>query len=457
MAAAVTACRSSERGPIVSVRGCSAAVALTVAALAVGGCSNQRQAADKPASGYTPGVLTKDFAGTSVHVMMPPWAKLPDSVLTGFTEQTGIKVEWETLDYDQLHDKIVAMQAANTAPADVLEMDSGWVGQFGAAGWDTDLRGYLSPATIGDAVGTKAFSYQGQQVGVAYSLDFRGSAFNMTLLRKAGVTKVPESYADVIAAAKAVKSAGLAKYPVGFPLVISDGSAAAWYSLLRSSGGQILDADRKPALTNGSAAVDSLQFLRTLHDEGLLDPGSVQLDDGKVDSAFAAGQSAIVLAESPGALTTYASPKDSRISKDEVVFAHTPGANGADGASLGVQEALSIPKASKHKEAAAMLITWWLQAGHQAAAYTNPDGGGGYIPANKAALEDVDRQGKLMGGKQIIALLQTIEPVIVNGPPTWYAKFNREAASMVQNVAVGRTEPKQGVDDLQAQVDRLGK
>jgi len=442
----------------VDPKGWTTVIALTAAAtLTLSGCSTQQAAGEKPATSYTPGVLSKDFAGTSVHVMMPPWAKLPDSVLTGFTEQTGIKIQWETLEYDQLHDKIVAMQAAGTAPADVLEMDSGWVGQFGAAGWDTDLGSYLSTETVRDAVGAKAFTYQGQQIGVPYSLDFRGSAFNMTMLRKAGITKVPTTYDEVVAAAQAVKDKGLARYPVGFPLVISDGSAAAWYSLLRSSGGEILDGDRKPALTNTSAGLDSLEFLRTLHKDGLLDPGSVQLDDGKVDSAFAAGQSAIVLAESPGALTTYASPKDSRISKDEVVFAHTPGAHGTDGPSLGVQEALSIPKASKHKEAAAMFITWWLQSRNQAAAYTNPDGGGGYIPANRAALEDVVRQNKLMGGQQIIQLLDSIEPVIVNGPPTWYAKFNREAASMVQNVAVGNIDAKKGIEDLQALIDRLAK
>ncbi|MEU4197147.1 extracellular solute-binding protein [Kribbella sp. NPDC026611] len=439
-------------------KGWTACVVATIAtAAALAGCSKQQVVEEKPAAGYTAGVLSKEFAGTSVHVLMPPWAKLPKSVITGFTERTGIEVKWETLDYDQLHDKIVAMQAAGTAPADILEMDGGWVGQFGAAGWDTDLRNYLGPETPHDAVGAKAFSYQDQQIGVPYSLDFRGSAFNMTMLSKTGITTVPRTYAEVIAAAKAVKKAGLAKYPVGFPLVISDGSAAAWYSLLRSSGGQILGADGRAALTDGSSALDSLQFLRTLHHEGLLDPGSVQLDDGKVDSAFAAGQSAIVLAESPGALTTYASPKDSRIAKDQVVFAHTPGPKGTDGPSLGVQEALSIPKASKHKEAAAMFITWWLQARNQAAAYTDPDGGGGYIPANRAALEDVVQQGKLKGGQQIIDLLDSIEPVIVNGPPTWFAKFNREAASMVQNVAVGNVEPQKGLDDLQAQIARQVK
>jgi multiple sugar transport system substrate-binding protein len=389
--------------------------------------------------------------------MMPPWAKLPDSVISSFEKKTGIKIKWETLEFDQLHDKIVTMQAAGSAPADILEMDSGWVGQFGAAGWDTPLEKYLPADTRSDAVGASAFAYQGKQIAIPYSLDFRGTAYNMTMLKKAGIDQVPETYEDVIAAATAVKDAGLATYPVGSPLVINDGPASAWYSLLRSSGGQILDKDRKPALTDDSAAEDSMAFLHELAEKHLLDPGSSQLDDGKVDGNFAAGQSAMVLAESPGALTSYASPTDSRISDDEVVFAHTPGAKGIDGPSLGVQEALAIPKASQHKEAAALFITWWLQADNQAATYSNPDGGGGYIPANAAALDELSSKGLVVGGEQIIKLLDSIQPVIVNGPPTWYAKFNREAASTVQNVTFGNLSPKQGVENLESQITKMSR
>ena len=54
-----------------------------------------------------------------------------------FTDQTGITVQLETLPFEQVHDKAVAAMAAGTPPADVMEVDSLWVGQFSAAGWLT--------------------------------------------------------------------------------------------------------------------------------------------------------------------------------------------------------------------------------------------------------------------------------------------------------------------------------
>ena len=157
----------------------------------------------------------------------------------------------------------------------------------------------------------------------------------------------------------------------------------------------------------------------------------------------------MVLATGPGGNAQFTDPTKSKIAKDELQFAHVPGQKDATGPSVSLEEALSIPKASKHPEAAAEFITWWLQAPQLITAYHDPDMG--LLPPSTAALKELAASGKLADAQTIQALEPTIQAVIPGGTPTWYSKFSSAAAATIQSVALGHTTAAAGIAKLKQQ------
>lgn len=422
--------------------------------LALAACSaSPSSPSSSPASNYSPGTLSKAYSGTTISVMMPPWGSFKENVLQQFTGKTGINVNMQTLAWDAIHDKVVTSEASGQAPADVVEMDWTWVSQFGAAGWFTPLDKYLSKQQLSDSVGASTFVNGGQQIGIPYSLDFRGTEVDMTMLNKAGISTPPKTWDDVLKDAEAVKNAGVVSYPIGLPLKILEGTSTPWYALVRSAGGQILTTKGQPAFDQGSVGQAALQFIHDAYAKGLIDPGSIGLTDQQIGDNFAAGQSAMVLTTGPGGNAQFTDATKSKIAKDTLQFIHVPGESNDTGPSIGLEEGLSIPKASKNKEAAAMFITWWLQTPQLITAYQDPDMG--VLPPSHAALQQLDSSGKLADSATILKLVQDIQPVIPGGAPTWYSKFSTAAASTIQSVALGHESAAAGIASLADQTKKF--
>jgi multiple sugar transport system substrate-binding protein len=273
------------------------------------------------------------------------------------------------------------------------------------------------------------------------------------MLKKAGITTAPATWDDVLTAARAVKKAGVVKYPIGIPLKILEGTSTPWYALTRSSGGQILTTSGKPAFASGGVGQAALEFIHTAYSEGLIDPGAIGLSDQQVGDNFAAGQSAMVLSTGPSGNAQFTDPAKSKISKDQLQFTHVPGQKDATGPTVSLEEALSIPKASKHPEAAAEFISWWMQPAQMITAYHDPDMG--LLPPSQQALQQLAASGKLADSKTILSLAPNIQPVIPGGTPTWYSKFSAAAASTIQSVALGHTSASAGIASLAKQADQF--
>lgn len=121
-------------------RSLAAAAAVVAAILTLSACGSSSDEGSKPSSGFTPGELNRDYAGTTISVLMPPWAQMPKEQVAKFTEETGIEVDLQSLDFEAIHDKIVTSGASNIAPADVVEVDSSW--------WASSVQRSGSPRLI---------------------------------------------------------------------------------------------------------------------------------------------------------------------------------------------------------------------------------------------------------------------------------------------------------------------
>src|SRR5699024_10419765 len=118
----------------------------------------------------------KSNDGKEITVLLPK--EIPDDMIKDFEEETGIHVNFETLAWDNIEERIVSSAAAGVAPADVTEFDWSWVGKFGSAEWYTPLNDSFDQEYIDDTPTMEVFKYNGEYLGVPYLNDFRVSYFN---------------------------------------------------------------------------------------------------------------------------------------------------------------------------------------------------------------------------------------------------------------------------------------
>ena len=104
-----------------------------VAVLGLAACGGD----DSSSSGFSDSDPS-ELEGTEIKVLMP--YKVPEEMLTRFTDETGIDVQYNTSAWDGIASKLVVANQAGTYIADVTEFDWSFTGQFGGNGWSSRCR-----------------------------------------------------------------------------------------------------------------------------------------------------------------------------------------------------------------------------------------------------------------------------------------------------------------------------
>lgn len=405
-------------------------------------------------SHYKAGAINRQYAGTTITVLVPPYAGMPSTQLAKFTKETGIKVKLETLAWADIHDKIVTAEAAHLAPADVTEMDWSWVGQFSQAGWYTPLNHYVAPGFLKNAINRNVFTINGQLLAMPYNFGFKESTINVTDFKKAGISGTPKTWSQVIKDAKTLKAKGVVRYPVGFPLSVGESASTNWYALIKSAGGELFNAKWVPQFTDpSSAGYQALSFIKTLYQDRLVPPGAVSLHNIQIQDLFASGQIAIALTSGPLFMSHFKNPATSQVASDTLKITPLPGHDGNPTGTFGLPEGLGIPKLSTHKGAAAEFINWWMQKPQLLVSYNDPNMGN--PPPQLNVLNQLAKSHKILGGKEILAILPTVHPLFTQGTPVWYPQFSSDAATMIQSVVEGHVSVQEGLKALANQAQQM--
>ncbi len=369
--------------------------------------------------------------GKSITVLLPGQG-FPESVLSKFESETGINVDQQTLAWDQLRTRIVTALIAGTAPADVIELDWSWVGQFGAAGWLTPLDGVVDATALADIPVTPIFKYDGTTIGSPYNSDFKMMVANTDHMAAAGITEMPKTVDELLAAGRAIKKAGIVEYPFGFPLSVGEATSTGWFLTTMMFGGQLFNEDMTPAFTDPeSGGYKGLEFIKAAVDEGLIDPASTSFGNPEVQNVFRAGDTSFILSDGPGALSTLNNPELSTVAghAEASVITNVSGAT----RTYGLPEALAIPAAAPEKEAAAAFVNFMAKPENQILAYKDQ----GILSTSSTALQTLNKEGVLLSGDAILAQLEGVEPLFASGTPEWYPNFSSAAASIINEVAKG--------------------
>ncbi|GGE22582.1 hypothetical protein GCM10011390_47430 [Aureimonas endophytica] len=387
----------------------------------------------------------KPLAGQAVSVLLPPWGTLPKAMTDRFTAETGIALDMQSLGWDDIRTKIVTSMVAGTAPADATEVDWSWVGQFGSAGWYDLLDGKVDPALLADLPTARIFQFDGKLLAVPYNNDFRILILNKDHLKRAGIAEAPKTPQALLDAAKTIKAAGVADYPIGLPLSATEGSATAWYLLTKAFGGDLFDADFKPLFTSpDSAGYKAMQFEIDALKAGLIDPAATGLKDVEIQELFKSGRISFDVAGWAGNLAVYSDKSKSQVA-DQVGAALMPNV-GDKSRTFGLPGAVGIPVSAKAPDAGLAFVAWLLKPENQAEGYASL----GNLPTRTSVLEKLNADGKLASGDVLLQQAALVEPLFAQGTPGWYPEFSGAAANALNQAAKGQIDVAEAVKQIAA-------
>ena len=122
----------------------------------------------------------------------------PKALLDQFTKQTGIKVNWVNIGWDDLQTKIAAAASANTYFADATDVDWSKVGEYEKTGWFQPLNKWFSVASLKpDMPQLDTFVSNNKLIGMPFDASFMVTTVNKKDFAKAGVTTMPTTLAGV--------------------------------------------------------------------------------------------------------------------------------------------------------------------------------------------------------------------------------------------------------------------
>ncbi|MGO8683826.1 MAG: extracellular solute-binding protein, partial [Thermoleophilia bacterium] len=161
------------------------AVALIVVAAGCGGSSTSNSTSSSTAT-TSPGALPAPVSGSSITVAMH-YPAPPKSMLEQFTAQTGVKVNWVEIGWDNLQTKIAAAAGSNTYFADLTDVDWSKVGEYYKTKWFMPLNQYFSLTSLkADMPQIDTFASHGQLLGLPFDSSLTVTTFNTKLAQAAG-------------------------------------------------------------------------------------------------------------------------------------------------------------------------------------------------------------------------------------------------------------------------------
>src|SRR5580693_10780257 len=132
----------------------------------------------------------------------------PKALLAQFTKETGIKVTWVNIGWDDPQTKIAAAASANTYFADAADVDWSKVGEYQKTGWFYPLNKYFSAASLkSDVPQIDTFIAYKDLMGMPFDSSFLVNTENKKDFAKAGITTMQTTISAFTADLKKVGTA----------------------------------------------------------------------------------------------------------------------------------------------------------------------------------------------------------------------------------------------------------
>ena len=386
----------------------------------------------------------------------------PKSLLDQFTKETGIKVTWVNIGWDNLQTKIAAAAAANTYFADAADVDWSKVGEYQKTGWFYPLNSYLSPASLtSDMPQLKTFESNGQLIGVPFDSSFLVTTVNQKDFAKAGITTMPTTLSAWTADLKKVGKANGIANPLDIQFAAAEGLSTCWYQMTAAFGGSVLTAQDDPAFTSPSSpGYQAMAWMVNAYKSGLVPSGNINTTDYQgFTTEVAKNRVAAAMCDYSGSVASiYNVPASSSVVND-VEYIPTPGATGA-GSNVANPDGIGIPKTARNVAGAVKFIKWFTQTENQAL-WAGLKGSGDVVstfpmPDRLTSFDLMIKANDVEQAAPLSAILKAhAQPPFPNGAPPWYVQFSAAVQTNIHQAAAGQETVAQAVSAIAAQVSSL--
>jgi multiple sugar transport system substrate-binding protein len=363
-----------------------------------------------------------------------------------FEQETGVAVSLEIIAYEDFYGKWAAAIESGEVP-DVSFFGYQEIGQFYAQGVLaplTETMGAIETANgnISDNLAGPV-TFDSEVYGIPYWSEAQVMYYRTDLLAEAGVSAPPstwDEYRDVTAKLTD-KAASVYGAGVGFSQKNSD--AEFWARAIAWSYGGSLDAAPADYAGLEESTAQSVDYIKSLFDDGSVPPDALSWDDAGNNRAYLAGQAATVF-NAGSLLATIQEENPELFGNTEVA----PFPAGPDGAvSPGIMNTLGMFAAAKNPEGGKRFIEYvfdadWYDGWTSDAA-----------PLTIPVYDDLRAKGVWTEGKNV-AFAESVDGATFLGSPTTYSPAagtlynNRVVNKMFQDMLTNGVAPAQALAAL---------
>ncbi|RYB04665.1 ABC transporter substrate-binding protein [Lichenibacterium ramalinae] len=433
------------------LRHAAGAVALALATAALGPAPAKAEAWDiaKAAAPYK---------GTELHVIFldRPGYRAIIKLLPEFEKQTGIKVSYEIVPYENTREKEV-LNFNGQGDLSIALVDLVWIGEFAENGWIQPVSKFSGDASITDPnLNLKGFfplllDAFGTWGGTTYGLPFDNYSgllfYNKCMLKSAGFDKPPATW-DEVMTTYAPKLTDPAKKQYGYALQSLRGetqSADSFMRMLWPFGGSLLDKTFHSNLMSkeSQAGLDFRQKLMKY-----MPPGIVSWDHAESVNALAQGQVAMIT-EWSAFYPTLTDPKTSKLGDCLGVAPEPAGPAGRLPALGGFSLAVASQAPEKVQKAAWIFIQW---ATSDAIAKPYVEAGG--VSGRTAVYDDPAIRAHYSFVEPMVASWQKGVPEFRPRFPSWPA-ISEIVAEFGSKIMLGEVSVEQGSKEIGTRMEAV--
>lgn len=334
-------------------------VALAATTLLLAGCVSNSGGGDTPGAPAASSLA----AGEKITLTFSSYAfqdltvKATERIVGDWnTAHPDIQVEYQKIDAESVHDKLVTQFAGEQAP-DIIHDESADIAGFSRQNYLADL-GQLIPADLkSDVPDTvwQSVTYDGKITGVPTIAQVYTVFVNTDLLKKAGIEPPtaadPWTWDDLATNAKKLTTGGV----TGFAWGLKSPTAGIMSSGLAFDGKFFSGAEQTPTIAVGDPELQVPQRISAMIADKSMAADSVSLSGSDVLPGFFGGKYAMVMAGN------YVATQIDDKAPEGFNWTMLPLLKGTSQHQAANPQTLSIARQSKHPSQAMEFIDWFMQ------------------------------------------------------------------------------------------------
>ncbi|MCL1983653.1 MAG: extracellular solute-binding protein [Clostridiales bacterium] len=390
----------------------------------------------------------RPLAGSKITVILPEhemdYKGLHVKKTLQFMQETGINVELINKGWEAAADDIIGDLAAGGGSYDVIELDNAWLSKFVHNKWVYPLNEFLTPEIKNGIIPglLDKFKADGNYYGIPWVNDTRFFMYNAKMLKDAGVTNVPRTWAEVSATAKALKEKGVSDYAYIDTYRKEQMGCNEVLFVIYSFGGELVDGKGNPVANTNAGVKEAYEYLAQAYKDRVFSSDALAMDYEDVADAFLESQFPLFLQAWPGVYLDAEYYGGSKIVGDVAVADMPVSKTGAEQTCLALPEAMAITTTSKNKEAAWEYIKYMSSMEFDKERVIEI----GSLPVWAALFDDSDVLAVFPHFKQFGKQSKSVK-----GYPDifWLEDFAYITARVSQKIIVGSTSVAAGLDEMQ--------